>query len=471
MTSLVAVPSRLWPFRLGAWMHYHWPARLRSSVAESPPLVHVAEIDSCGRLERRHKTLEDFRRLKASTGLPIRDMRFFFQTKVVQQQGSLPAILARPASQCFLLNVDAIRVLCLPDRCVLLHPDDPVVADFAAAIVDQLEGAPDKGSARKRGNGRGGRSIRAEGGSSMHVFLDALSETARASGEGAKFECVVMEAALSTVASKYRRNLNLVMPIMELLLRETSSNPSAAMLRRMLAFRKSLGAFESKVVTVRGAVTDVLREPDDLAGLSLSAAGENGTGEMELLLEAYDSDLKEIAVELAAMREQIEDTNDFIKMHLNSIRNRTLKMALFMEMGTLSVGAGALCSGVFGMNLANGWETHPQAFFVTTGGIFLLVGGLFGVFARRFLLLNRDYSGAKSYQALKRFLFYVEGVESAVREGPLDRAEFKRILEPVIGAQLTEEEVEAVFSALDADRDGALDVRELTAATAASVGQ
>ena len=33
------------------------------------------------------------------------------------------------------------------------------------------------------------------------------------------------------------------------------------------------------------------------------------------------------------MKDQIEDTNDFINMHLNTIRNRLINMALFMEMG------------------------------------------------------------------------------------------------------------------------------------------
>ena len=52
---------------------------------------------------------------------------------------------------------------------------------------------------------------------------------------------------------------------------------------------------------------------------------------MELLTEAYNSDLKEIQYELANIRNTIEDTNDFVNIHLNSIRNRIIKMSLFME--------------------------------------------------------------------------------------------------------------------------------------------
>ena len=40
---------------------------------------------------------------------------------------SLPAILSRPSSNCFLLNLDALKVLCEPERCLILHPDDGIV--------------------------------------------------------------------------------------------------------------------------------------------------------------------------------------------------------------------------------------------------------------------------------------------------------------------------------------------------------
>ena len=73
---------------------------------------------------------------------------------------------------------------------------------------------------------------------------------------------------------------------------------------------------------------------EDLVGLLLNEQGDPSTAgreEVELLMEAYNSDLKEIQYELANIRNTIEDTNDFINIHLNSIRNRIIKMSLFME--------------------------------------------------------------------------------------------------------------------------------------------
>ena len=86
---------------------------------------------------------------------------------------------------------------------------------------------------------------------------------------------------------------------------------------------------------VRSAVSEILNVEEDLVGLLLNGdASTAGKEEVELLMEAYNSDLKEIQYELANIRNTIEDTNDFINIHLNSIRNRIIKMSLFMEVNS-----------------------------------------------------------------------------------------------------------------------------------------
>ncbi len=469
-------------------------ASLSASPVGAPywePVIHVFQIESSGAVSRTHKTLEDFKRLKRETRLPIRDMRIFFSplpqggdaaqggNRHLAGQDSLPVILSRPSSNCFLLHLDSIKLLCLRESCMVLHPEDGAVAAFVEEMKKQLRdnnnqsGAADEDEDLEEdqdgrlhvGFSTGGAHHTAD--SQMHVFLEALGDRS-----GQKFEAAVLEAAVSTVSRKYRRQLNLLRPMMDVMLHETTSSPSADALRRMLAFRKSLGAFETNVVSVRGALRGLLAEEQDLAGLCLSVppstlACAEMMEELELILEAYNADLKEVELELAAMKEQIEDTNDFIKMHLDTTRNRIIKLSLFMEMGTLSVGAGALLAGVFGMNLLHTMESHPYAFFAVTGGIFTVVGSLFGAFARRFFALSKDYSSAKSYQTLKNFFQYVENVESALQasEGKgLDRKEFRELLEPLIDVQLTEEEVNAIFKLLDENRDGTLDVEDLSRA-------
>ena len=44
------------------------------------------------------------------------------------------------------------------------------------------------------------------------------------------------------------------------------------------------------------------------------------------------------------------------------MRNEIIKLSLFIEIGGLIMGVGAVVSGIFGMNLTNALEDHPYAF-------------------------------------------------------------------------------------------------------------
>ncbi len=72
------------------------------------------------------------------------------------------------------------------------------------------------------------------------------------------------------MTSKFNRHLSLIKPILNVLLEETVGNPSDTMLRRILAFKKSLMSFETSVVSVEKAVNSLLSNDLDMADLYLS---------------------------------------------------------------------------------------------------------------------------------------------------------------------------------------------------------
>ena len=85
--------------------------------------------------------------------------------------------------------------------------------------------------------------------------------------------------------------------------------------------------------------------------------------EVELLLGSYSADLDEIETEIKIFIDMIEDTDQFISAHLDSVRNEIIKMSLFIEVGGLIMGFGAVVSGIFGMNLKNHVEVNRKPFF------------------------------------------------------------------------------------------------------------
>ena len=84
--------------------------------------------------------------------------------------------------------------------------------------------------------------------------------------------------------------------------------------------------------------------------------------EVELLLGSYSADLDEIETEIKIFIDMIEDTDQFISAHLDSVRNEIIKMSLFIEVGGLIMGFGAVVSGIFGMNLKNHVEVNHKPF-------------------------------------------------------------------------------------------------------------
>ena len=103
---------------------------------------------------------------------------------------------------------------------------------------------------------------------------------------------------------------------------------------------------------------------DDEDMMSLSLTNQNEKEDIELLLSSVAADLDEIETDIKIFIDMIEDTDQFISAHLDSVRNEIIKMSLFIEVGGLIMGVGAVVSGIFGMNLKNALEDHSYAFIL-----------------------------------------------------------------------------------------------------------
>merc|ERR1719430_72050 len=147
-------------------------------------------------------------------------------------------------------------------------------------------------------------------------------------------------------------------------------------------------------------VQNLMANDEDLIKFYLSKPNRNISehDELELLLEAYYADFEEIVAEIKTVKDTIEDTNQFISAHLDTVRNKMLRMSLVMEMGALALGSGAVVGGLFGMNLVSGLENHPTAFLTVLGGMGLMMGGIFTGFSMKYRKLKVDTSSAQSFK-------------------------------------------------------------------------
>ena len=181
--------------------------------------------------------------------------------------------------------------------------------------------------------------------------------------------------------------------------------------------------------------------------------------EIKQLIEAHAADLEEIVTETKIFNDMIEDTDQFISAHLDSVRNEIIKLSLFIEVGALIMASGAVVSGIFGMNLLNKIEEHEYGFMLVCLGILLMMIGFFAGFYQKYCQLRADTSSAHSFTLLKNFFTYVDDLEYYVfNKKTLTAKEFKEAIEKITKLKISDKEAEYLFTMFDANRDGFIDI-------------
>ncbi|KAJ4765186.1 magnesium transporter 1 [Rhynchospora pubera] len=112
--------------------------------------------------------------------------------------------------------------------------------------------------------------------------------------------------------------------------------------------------------------------------------------EMEMLLEAYFVVVDNTLNKLMSLKEYIDDTEDFINIQLDNVRNQLIQFELLLSTATFIVAIFGVVAGIFGMNFAIPLFDIPEAFNWVLGisgmtGIIIFCGFLW-YFKRRRLI-------------------------------------------------------------------------------------
>ena len=89
--------------------------------------------------------------------------------------------------------------------------------------------------------------------------------------------------------------------------------------------------------------------------------------ELEDMLEAFNEQANGSYNRLNVLRDYIDDTEDFVGFAQDNYRNTIIQLDLLLTSATLCITLFTAISSLFGMNVPNGLENHPTAFFGITG--------------------------------------------------------------------------------------------------------
>lgn len=94
-------------------------------------------------------------------------------------------------------------------------------------------------------------------------------------------------------------------------------------------------------------------------------SSESATGnieELEMLLEAYFVVIDSTLNKLTSLKEYIDDTEDFINIQLDNVRNQLIQFELLLTTATFVVAIFGVVAGIFGMNFEIPMFNNPGAF-------------------------------------------------------------------------------------------------------------
>jgi len=394
--------------------------------------VQLLELKCKGDLDEKFISKDEFVSIVSESNLPFRDLRMLLKTSPISNKISRhPAILPRHSSRCFILEMENVRLICFSDKCLVINHEDRLRGDFVRLLKEQFR-YPSLGTPKNNED------------STMKLLQQN-------SFQCQEFEQVVLETALDYVVQKYRRHMQIIKPALDMLLQQVEATPETNCLRRLLAVKKSLAEFEQKVEVFSKVVRTLLSDDEDMTNLSLTKVDEKE--EIEQILSSISADLEEIETEVKIFIDMIEDTDQYISAHLDAVRNEIIKMTLFIEMGGLTMGTGAVVSGIFGMNLKNYMENYQYGFLIVCAGLFLIMLTVFASLATKYMQMKTDTRSAQSFTLTKNFFSYVDDMESSVNDDYCERDKFKDMVEKVIGIKINDKESEYLLHIDDVNRN------------------
>lgn len=200
-------------------------------------------------------------------------------------------------------------------------------------------------------------------------FLRVLENQRRASPGGC-FRMLVVESALLALSRRLDARLLEIREATEPKLRAPPvlREPDLEEVRQL---RRSLVRCASQAAAVSSALLSRL-DGDEAALLAGDEADAATVDEWEAVLEVYLQAFSELSRECTSLLQDIEDFEGSASLALQARRLRVEQFELALVISSVSLSAGGIVPGFFGMNLTNTVESNEFAFSATVSLTFVV---------------------------------------------------------------------------------------------------
>ncbi|CAA7039383.1 unnamed protein product [Microthlaspi erraticum] len=376
--------ERLVPSRPASALNLRGDAASRPSASGRQPLLGV---DVLG-LKKRGQGLKSWIRVDTFANtqvievdkftmmrrcdLPARDLRLLDPLFVYPS-----TILGR--EKAIVVNLEQIRCIITADEVLLLNSLDNYVLRYVVELQQRLKAS----AVGEVWNQDSLELSRRRSRSLDNVFQNS-------SPDYLPFEFRALEIALEAACTFLDSQASELEIEAYPLLDELTSKISTLNLERVRRLKSRLVALTRRVQKVRDEIEQLMDDDGDMAEMYLTEKKKRMEGslygdqsvlgyksndsarssesttenieELEMLLEAYFVVIDSTLNKLTSLKEYIDDTEDFINIQLDNVRNQLIQFELLLTTATFVVAIFGVVAGIFGMNFEIDFFEVPGAF-------------------------------------------------------------------------------------------------------------
>lgn len=329
--------------------------------------------------------------------------------------------------------------------------------------------------------------VRAVAGRDSVYILDAHSSIAKSFAKdlaaifvtdetGDPPELIFLEAVLRDTVDTFTRRIRIFEPIVDDFLDRAASEVfSDAGVHQLVPLKDSLQSLELQVKQSLECLTSLLNDDDLMLELLLTEQAEarkrgdevdfDRHEDVELMLSVYSRQIQNLLQEIEYLLARLQSKQEFVTLALAGYRNRLIRMNVNLGIVGVSTGITTATTGLFGMNLINGFEESSIAFAMVAGGsatFAVVIAGVYFSFIRGRVMQERAEQRLWEIETFKNALSDMGALDYTLKRlisgsGRMDKETFKKQLIQARSSQhATDDEIDLLFQVLDTNKDNEL---------------
>jgi magnesium transporter len=310
-----------------------------SSLPSAQRSLPAMKIDTSGKV---YVTQILKQQLANELGLHLRDLRIVDPSLPTQIKATFTS-----RRKAILFCIENIKVVVQHDEALVFGLYQPEVQEFIPALQQQIAQA-----------------------TAGEVLLAG----------SARFEHIVLEAALNVVCSNLLRRVRALSPAVTSALKDLKDESRGLEVMQtqvdtLIPLKNKIDELRKRVKEIKRAINDILENDEDMSMMYLTPHSDSelksiemntntkidgvrnaipsvvDTMDLEMLFETYLNEIEWISSEVEEVIDEITNTEENVVLQLNILQNRILRFELSLSMSSFVVTCGALITGLFGMNL------------------------------------------------------------------------------------------------------------------------